>query len=55
VGDVVMFTDNGSYTRFVKSVAKKTVSVEQPKGFKPPTKRIPRAYIKEVWRWHKKD
>ncbi len=52
-GDVVMYTDTGYYTRFVKRVSPKTVVVEQPKGMRPPTKRIDRKDIKECWRWHK--
>ena len=53
-GDIIVFNDNGSYTRIVKSVAKSTVMVEQPKDFKPRTKRVNRKCIKETWRWHKK-
>ena len=53
--DVIMFNDGGFYCRFVKSVAKKTVTVSQPKGMKPKTKRVNREDIKECWRWRKKN
>lgn len=53
-GDVIMYTDTGFYTRFVKSVSKKTVIVEQPKGMRPPTKRVSREVIKECWRRYKR-
>lgn len=49
-GDIIMFVDVRSYTRSVKSVAKKTVMVHQPKGLKPRAKRVDRESIKEVWR-----
>lgn len=53
-GDVIMYVDGGTYTRFVKSVATKSVMIEQPKGLKPKTKRIDRKSIKRCWRWYKK-
>lgn len=53
-GDVVVFVDIGMYTRFVESVTRHNVMVEQPKGFKPPTWRVSRKKLKECWRWHKK-
>lgn len=53
--DVVFFQDQGLHTRFCVSVAKKVILVDQPKGFKPKTKRVPRKNIKEVWRWWKKN
>ena len=54
-GDVIVFTDGGSYTRSVDSVTKANVWVKQPKGMKPKTKMVERENIKECWRWHKKD
>ena len=53
-GDIVAYNDGGSYTRIVKSVAKSTVMVEQPKDFKPRTKRVNRKNITRCWRWRKK-
>lgn len=53
-GDIISFiTKRGKYTRFVVSVTNINVSVRQPKGFKPTTKRVPRKDVKECWRWHK--
>lgn len=53
-GDVVVYVDAGRrYTRFVARVTAINIVVEQPKGFKPKTKRVFRSDVKEVWRWHK--
>jgi hypothetical protein len=54
-GDAVVYVDAGRrHTRFATSVTKTNVVVDQPKGFKPKTKRVHRSDIKEVWRWHKR-
>lgn len=52
--DVVFFQDGGFHSRYVVSVSKKSIMVDQPKGFKPKTKRVSRENITEVWRWHKR-
>ena len=49
-GDIIIYNDDGLYTRVVKSVSKKTVMVDQPEGLKPKTKRVDREDIRECWR-----
>jgi hypothetical protein len=50
-GDVVIFIDEGKYTRAVVSVTKINLLVEQPKSFKQRTWRISRKKVQQVWRW----
>lgn len=54
-GDAVVYVDDGRrHTRFVARATATHLLVEQPKGFKPKTKRVYRIDVKEVWRWHKR-
>lgn len=54
-GDIITYIDGGTRTQVVESVSRRSVTVEQPKGFSPPTKRVSRHNIKETYRWHRKE
>lgn len=51
--DIVFYKTHIVHCRTVVGITKASVIVDQPKGYKPGTKRIKRADVQSAWRWHR--